>query len=119
MVYGNELLPRDADQKNRQRNGGSESGLNLGLEVILVNRLLDFRTTSHRRFFKSLTGTKLLYGAGLLKFLLVLFECLVDGFVFFNRNNDHGGLLNKGGKDRKESEKNQYGEHVEPMSCSF
>lgn len=85
-----------------QANARFGSGLDLRLKVILVNRLLDFRTTGHRRLFKSLTGTELLHCAGFLKFLLVLFESLVDGFVFFNRNYDHG-LLNKGGKDRKET----------------
>lgn len=60
----------------------SESGLDdASLNLLPVDRLEDFTTTTDGRFFEGLTLTQLEQGLGFLKFLLILFQRLVDVFA--------------------------------------
>jgi len=58
-------------------------------QISNVSCFLDFRASYNAFLSICLTATQLFYNTSSFKFLFEFFECSVNAFAFFNRNNQH------------------------------
>lgn len=61
--------------------------------LLAVSGADDLGTTSNRRLFKRCSGTQFLQNTGFFELLFEALQGFVDGFVFFNVNNEHNSYL--------------------------